>query len=98
MSRSVRAGRWRRADVSVTTEVLDGEAVLYDVRTRQLVHLNQTATKVWLRCDGTTTVAQIVDAMTAEFGRTREEVDPEVVTLVDELANHGLLIDADTGA
>ena len=55
--------------------------------------LNDVGALVWDLCDGSRTLAQVVDGVCAEFDATPEEVTPDVVSLVDELASEKLLVE-----
>ena len=55
--------------------------------------LNEVGAHVWNLCDGSRTIAQVVDAVCAEFDATPDEVTEDVVSLVDELASEKLLVD-----
>lgn len=47
---------------------------------------------VWNLCDGSHTLAQVVDDVCSEFEATPEEVTPDVLALIDELAAERLLV------
>jgi hypothetical protein len=70
--REVVMPRARSAELVVTE--LDGEQLVYDLRDQKMHHLNRTSKLVWQYCDGTTTVGQVLDILSAEDGRTRGEV------------------------
>jgi PqqD family protein of HPr-rel-A system len=75
----------------VVKDELDGEAVLFDLRTGDTHRLNATALAVWSRCDGRTTMREIAAQLADRY-----EVDPEVALddveqLVTRLAESGLL-------
>jgi Coenzyme PQQ synthesis protein D (PqqD) len=44
-------------------KVIDDETLVYDVSRHSATCLNEFAAKVWRRCDGTTSVADIADAL-----------------------------------
>ena len=70
---------------------IDGERVLLDSE-RKLIHkLNPTASLVWDRCDGDTAVDEICEQLVAEFGRPREEIESDVLTLIGRLRDLGVL-------
>lgn len=77
----------RSADLLV--EEIDGELVVYDLRTHSAHHLSQTAAAVWRRCDGCTSVAEIGGAIPGSEGGT---TGTGVVWLaLRELTSAGLL-------
>lgn len=79
----------RRDDLTVV--VLDGEAVIYDERSEELHHLNTPATVVFEMCDAETTVEQMAAEIAEAFGMDATDVEPDVRTAVDSLAEAGLL-------
>jgi len=84
------APRARQEDLVI--EGLDGETLVYDMRTHKAHCLNHTAALVWSHCDGHTTVEEMAKALENEL---REPVRAEVVwealvqlTKAQLLANH----------
>ncbi len=71
---------------------LEDEWVVYDSRAEQLHVLNHSAAVVWLYCNGTATVGEIVDAVRKTYAPDvpREQVAAEVATALRELADRGL--------
>ena len=82
----------RRGDQAAFVE-LDGETVVYDEEQGTLHLLDRIATIVWACCDGTGTVAEIVDDLADAFGAERERVDADVRALLGKLTAEGLLVD-----
>ena len=72
----------------VSLEIIDGESVLFDPRSRQAHHLNTTATRVVEQIDNTRSQEDIVESLEAELGADAENV--VAATLVD-LQDKGLL-------
>jgi hypothetical protein len=70
---------------------LDGEAVIYDEATRELHHLNPTATIVLSLCDGTLAVKEMVAEISGAFGMAAAELEPQVRRVVREFRKAGLL-------
>jgi len=52
----------RRLDIRVYE--IDGEAVLFDTRTRKLFQVNATALAVFQRCDGLLSIRQVARSLT----------------------------------
>jgi hypothetical protein len=67
------------------------EAVLYEEDTGDLHRLDEVATIVVGRFDGSTSVGRAVDELVAAFGAPREVVGVDVLALVRELGQKGLL-------
>lgn len=53
---------------SVADEELDGELVLYDADRRRLLVLNESASAIWRGCDGSQTVAALVEKLAGALG------------------------------
>jgi PqqD family protein of HPr-rel-A system len=79
----------RRSDVGV--RVVDGETVVFD-RHRGLIHqLNLTAHSIWERCDGTSSIAEIVQHLSEAFGVDPQTADADVAALIAQLHTLELL-------
>lgn len=79
----------RRSDVNV--RVLDGETVVLDRQGAMIHQLNQTASFIWKRCDGESTIPEIADQLAEVY-----EIDPEtaardVASVVGQLHSLNLL-------
>jgi PqqD family protein of HPr-rel-A system len=83
----------RRGDHVAFVE-LDGEIVAYDEEQGSLHLLDEIATIIFGCCDGTGTVAEIVDDLTEAFGAERARVDADVRALLGQLTAEGLVVDA----
>lgn len=53
---------------------------------------DEIAAEILRRCDGTASIASIVDALACEFDAPREEIARDVLALVAELHEQGVLI------
>ena len=75
----------------VVTVEIDGDAVVYD-ELRETTHLlNPTGAIVWRLLDGETRLDELSADLAAVFGVGVEEVLADVVALVHELGQRGLL-------
>jgi len=72
----------RRADV--TSRDINGELLILDRRLEQVHQLNSTACYIWLRCDGNTTVAEVVASMAHDFGLQTEDVSNDVMQIISQ--------------
>lgn len=72
--------------------------ILYDDDSSLVHHLNHSAAIVWHLCDGSATIAQLVEDISAEFGVPVDELAPQVARTVGELEVLGLVTDAGHGA
>ncbi len=76
---------------------LDDNVALYDQAGQLLIMLNSSAAAVWERCDGATTLDEIVGELAAVHGGDDACVIAEDVRLtVRKLAELGLVVDAGT--
>ena len=80
----------RRRD-DVVLDELDTEASLFDPRSGDTYHLNQTARAVWTRCDGSCTARQVAREMTKAYEVTWHVALDHVEQLVSMFASSGLL-------
>lgn len=78
-----------RADVQV--RVVDGETLILDRREGVIHHLNLTASYIWARCDGHTSVAAIGQQLAEAFDIDPLRVAQDVTGLVDQLRQLRLL-------
>src|SRR5688500_14673644 len=77
-----------RKDSLIVKEV-DNETLVYDLNTDQAYCLNDTAARVWLSCDGKTSVNGISGRLSARLNTT---IDENVVWLaLDQLEKFKLL-------
>ncbi|SRR6266851_3003021 len=77
-----------RAESLIVKEV-DGETLVYDLKTDKAHCLNETAARVWKNCDGRNSVSEIAEILSRESNST---VKDEVVWLaVDQLEKFKLL-------
>ena len=70
---------------------LDGQAVLYLESSNAMHVLNPTATVVWFCLDGNGTVSEIARDISDAFGADPETVKADVLRVVREFADDGLL-------
>jgi hypothetical protein len=78
---------------SVAAEELDGETVLYDPQGRRLLVLNESGSAVWRCCDGSTTVAGLVDHLAGALGVASGAIAGDVVDFLMALRDSGLVVD-----
>ena len=70
---------------------LDGHALLHDDGVRRWIVLNPTAYALWQCLDGSGTVAEIAEDMSAVFGQERDFVEKHVLSIVQNLGKKGML-------
>ncbi len=76
---------------SLIVKEVDGETLVYDLKTDKAHCLNETAARVWQKCDGSNSVSDIAELLSAELNTN---VKDEVVWLaLDRLETFKLLED-----
>jgi hypothetical protein len=77
---------------TVAAVELDGEAVLLDSDSGAVHTLNPTATLVWLCCDGTARLGEIIDDLSEVFADAgRQVIAADVLELARTIGRLGLL-------
>lgn len=71
---------------NIITRDLEGETVVLNWRLGQVHQLNATASYVWHRCDGQTTIEQIVDLVSREYGISAAEIGQDIANIIVEFA------------
>ena len=72
------------------TEV-DGDISIYNPTTEQVTILNETASDVWLLCDGDHTADQIVSLLAASYEIPEADIREQVEETIARLHESGLL-------
>lgn len=57
---------------------------------------DETAVSVLKMCDGARTVTEIVDALSKEYNAPAEVINADVIAMLQDLADKGVLVSADT--
>ena len=70
---------------------VEDDLVLYRPSTDDVEVLNGTAAAVWWLCDGTRTGQEIVEAIAQLYGQSVEHIRVEVLAMVAEMLEAGLL-------
>jgi Coenzyme PQQ synthesis protein D (PqqD) len=83
----------RRADV--IARLLDGETVVLDRPAGVIHHLNHTASYIWARCDGQSTLAAIAHQLAQDFAVEPAVAARDVRVLVQQLQTLHLLESGD---
>lgn len=74
---------------------IDGEGVLLSPHDNSLHRLDAIATVVWKRFDGATKVEQICRQLADDFATDIEPVQGDVLTFIEQMRRHRLLVDVD---
>lgn len=70
----------------IISRVIEGETIVLNQRLGQVHQLNATATYVWQLCDGHTTIEQIVELVSREYGVPAGEIGEDVANIIAEFA------------
>lgn len=81
---------------ALETAYLAPEAVLYDDRSGQVLHLNGSAAAIWMTLDGELTVDGVVAELAAIFEVAPEAIRADVDAALADFARLGLLDDSAT--
>jgi Coenzyme PQQ synthesis protein D (PqqD) len=73
--------------------IVDGEAVVLDRPNDQVHRLNSTATCVWTHCDGSRSVEDVAAIVATTFEADHARVLADTRTVIDQLAELGLLVE-----
>mgnify|MGYP001598327149 CR=1 FL=1 len=71
---------------------MDGKALVITPQKSSVHELNPTATFVWKKIDGATSVRTIIESLCEDFDVTSEQATTDVVGLISEMKEKGLLI------
>jgi hypothetical protein len=76
----------------VAWQTVDGETVVLDLRSRELLGLNAVGGRVWNLLDGVRSVAAVTAAVAADFAQSEERVRADVCAFLDSLLASGLVV------
>ncbi|WP_287152544.1 PqqD family protein [Candidatus Solincola tengchongensis] len=74
----------------IAWRMIEDEAVLVNVRSDEVLHLNPTASYLWSRLDGERSLEEIAEAMTLEFEVEKEEALRDVMDFASRLLEKGV--------
>ncbi|MGC9521785.1 MAG: PqqD family protein [Anaerolineae bacterium] len=85
-----------RHDPAIVSREVAGEVILVPIRDNvgdleSIYTLNETAARVWALLDGERTLAEVRDAMVAEFEVEAAEAEADLLALVERLVGVGAL-------
>ncbi|MDQ1532567.1 MAG: hypothetical protein QOF28_328 [Actinomycetota bacterium] len=80
-----------RALDRVTEIELDGESILYDEATQELLVLNGSAGLIWQNLDGTWSLRELIEELAVAFGVDENDLATDVLDTVRQLGSHGFL-------
>jgi PqqD family protein of HPr-rel-A system len=74
-----------------TLQDVGDELLVLDRETNRLHHLNPTASWIYRRCDGQSSVEALVDALSEQFAIERETVERDLLEALAQLRTLGLI-------
>jgi hypothetical protein len=80
-----------RANPDVQSTNMDGETVLLDLSTSRYYTLNRVGSVIWEQCTGNHTIRDIQTVLCDRFDVAPERALDDLVTLVNQLTQEGLL-------
>jgi len=83
--------RFRRRD-RVLVQSVAGKQVLLDLDDGQYYALDEVSGRIWDLCDGTNSVAAVVDAVCRDYDAPAETVEEDVVAFLGEMVEEKLVL------
>jgi hypothetical protein len=83
--------RFRRRD-RVLVQSVTGKQVLLDLDDGQYYALDEVSGRIWDLCDGTNSVAAVVDTVCREYDAPAATVEEDVAAFLGEMAEEKLLL------
>ncbi len=80
-----------RRNEAILDRELDGETVLFNIRTNKLHSLNATASFIWRYCTGTYTVNRLAELLGRSFAVTAEQAEADLRFLLAGMHDEGLI-------
>lgn len=71
-------------------ERIDGEVSVYHPTLTTAVYLNETGALIWELCDGSRSVAEIIDILSDHYPERRNQIETDVKTLLFQLVERGI--------
>jgi hypothetical protein len=75
-------------------EEMDTECLLYRLGTHKAIHLNHSASVIWKLCDGTRTVADIIDLLQGQYPPDTVSIASDVREAIAILVREGAIAEA----
>jgi hypothetical protein len=87
--------KYLRQNPDTPARTIDGEAIVITPHDSTLHTLNDTATFIWDRSDGTRTLESIVEEMAQEFDVEPDVLQRDALAFVDDALKRGLMLASD---
>jgi coenzyme PQQ synthesis protein D (PqqD) len=76
---------------SVAWQTIDGETVLLRVKETELLGLNEVGRRIWELADGTRSIDQIIEAVTAEYRVPGDAARADALRFIQEMTSIGAI-------
>lgn len=78
----------------VICQKASNEFLLFNMQDGNYYSLNEVGQRIWELCDGSRSVAQVVDALVSEFDAPRDLLANDVVELLEQLQSGELIVES----
>lgn len=65
--------------------LIEGEAVLVNIESGEVIHLNDVAAEIWSVIDGTKSIQEIIEHVNHEFEAERATIEKDVFDFIGKL-------------
>ena len=83
-----------RRKEQVISQKASSNLLLLNMSDGNYYSLNEVGSKIWELCDGNHSIAQLVDALTAEYDAPAETLKGDILELLDKLRSEKLIVEA----
>ena len=82
----------------VLKQEMSGSTILFNMEDGRYFAVNDVGVRVWDLCDGTMSVSEVLAAVADEYDAPADVITEDVLSLLDELWNERLVVEADPPA
>ena len=82
-----------RRTSGVMVREIEGEVLVLDTEADKIHQLNITASYIWNRCDGSTPINEIAEALAKDFDIGHDEATKDVIDTVAALKKQNLIVE-----
>jgi coenzyme PQQ synthesis protein D (PqqD) len=82
----------------ILKQEVSGSVILFNMENGHYFAINDVGLRVWEMCDGTMSVSQVLAAVADEYDAPAAIITEDVLSLLDELWNERLVVEADSPA
>lgn len=75
----------------VPWRIIEKDAILVNLNSKMVLHLNESAAEIWKVLDGQRTVGAIIDHLCAEFEVSREDAERDALEFLGQLQKAGAI-------